>query len=166
MTFPLSLVTPYTAVLKHIRLSALERGKLRRIYFYWICNTIECYEWFGEMLQEVERDLRHQHVVLTLRIYLTQWSMDEVPDILRNNDDERDIYTGLKSKTMYGRPNFNADFQSIMKEKWKEKHRRCIGVFVCGPKPLVVQLRRLCMRLNDYNGAERRVHFHLNKENF
>ena len=140
--------------------------QLHRIYFYWICNTTASYEWFAEMLQEVERDLRHRNIRLTLKIYLTQWSMSAVPGIWENDRHERDLYTGLEAKTLYGRPNFNQDFQSIVHEHVTAREVQHIGVFVCGPVPLVTQLRRLCMKMNERKVSDHMVRFYLNKENF
>ena len=167
--FSFSLVTPYAAILKHIRSSQAEHIRLRRVYFYWICNTTSCYEWFAEMLQQLEHDLHDRVHFLTYNIYLTQWSMTEARAIIRNNTDERDIWIGLQSKTHYGKPNFDIDFQSIVNEDWKIKQQqrdRDIGVFVCGPKPLVKQLQQLCIKMNDNYESTNNVHFYLNKENF
>ncbi|CAF3738707.1 unnamed protein product [Rotaria sordida] len=159
-------VTPYAAILKHIRSSQSNHARLRRVYFYWICNTTSCYEWFAEMLQEIERDFRDRINFLTYNIYLTKWSIGQARAVIRSNTDERDIWTGLESKTHYGRPNFNVDFQDIINEDWQMTQKRHIGVFVCGPKPLVKELQCLCIKINDYHSSTNRVHFYLNKENF
>ncbi len=118
------------------------------------------------MLQELERELRDRVNFLTYNIYLTQWSMTEARAVIQNNAEERDIWTGLQAKTYYGRPNFDVDFQSIVNEDWNKKHKRDIGVFVCGPKPLVKQLQRLCIKMNDSSISKNKIHFYLNKENF
>jgi hypothetical protein len=152
--------------LKHIRSSQSSHTRLRRVYFYWICNTVSCYGWFAEMLQELERHLRNRKHFFTSKIYLTRWSANEVRAIIEHDTDECDIWTGLQSKTHYGRPNFDLDFQSIINEDWKIKRQRDIGVFVCGPKPLVKQLQRLCITINDSEISRNKVHFYLNKENF
>ncbi|UJR14488.1 hypothetical protein I4U23_001484 [Adineta vaga] len=159
-------VTPYAAILKHIRSSQSSHARLRRVYFYWICNTTSCYEWFAEMLQELERDLRDRRNFLTYNIYLTQWSMGQMRAVIQNNTDDRDIWTGLESKTHYGRPNFDVDFQGIINEDWQMAEKRDIGVFVCGPTPLVKQLQRLCIKINDQHSSTNKVQFYLNKENF
>ncbi|CAF0816413.1 unnamed protein product [Adineta ricciae] len=159
-------VTPYAAILKHIRSSQSSHTRLRRVYFYWICNTTSCYEWFAEMLQQLERDLRDRGNFLTYNIYLTQWSMGQMRAVIQNNADERDIWTGLESKTHYGRPNFDVDFQSMINEDWQMNGKREVGVFVCGPKQLVKQLQRLCIKINDHHSSTNQVQFYLNKENF
>jgi hypothetical protein len=119
------------------------------------------------MLQQLESDLRDQNNFLTYKIYLTQWSMGQARAVIQNNTDERDIWTGLESKTHYGRPNFDVDFQGIINEDWgMTEQQRDIGVFVCGPQPLVKQLQRLCIRINDRSSTKNKVQFYLNKENF
>lgn len=160
------LVTPYAAILKHIRSCQANQVRLRRVYFYWMCNTTSCYEWFAEMLQQLERDLRDRENLLTYHIYLTQWSIGQARAVIKNNTDERDIWTGLQSKTFYGRPNFEVDFQTMINEDWGIGVKREVGVFVCGPKPLVKQLQRLCIKINDQHSATNNVRFYLNKENF
>ena len=159
-------MTPYAAILKHIRSSQSSTTRLRRVYFYWICNTTSCYEWFAEMLQQLERDLRDRNHFLTYHIYLTQWSLGQARAVVQNNNDERDIWTGLESKTFYGRPNFEVDFQGIIDEDWQMTGKRDIGVFVCGPKPLVQQLQGICIKINDQSSSTKNVRFYLNKENF
>jgi len=152
--------------LKHIRSCQTNQVRLCRIYFYWICNTTSCYEWFAEMLQQLEHDLRDRGNLLTYHIYLTQWSLGQARAVIQNHADERDIWTGLESKTLYGRPNFEVDFQNIINEEWTKPSRRELGVFVCGPKPLVHQLQRLCIQLNEQYSSVKNFRFYLNKENF
>jgi hypothetical protein len=131
-----------------------------------MCNTTSCYEWFAQMLQEIERELRNRPNFLTYNIYLTQWSMTQARAVIKNNADDRDIWTGLESKTLYGRPNFEADFQSMIDEDWDIKNQKDIGVFVCGPKALAKQLQRLCITMNDSSRSQNKARFYLNKENF
>ena len=159
-------MTPYAAILKHIRSCQTNQVRLRRIYFYWMCNTTSCYEWFAEMLQQLEQELRDRGNLLTYHIYLTQWSIGQARAVIQNNFDERDIWTGLESKTYYGRPNFEVDFQNIINEDWGMTEKRHIGVFVCGPQTLVKQLQRLCIKINDHSSTKNNVCFYLNKENF
>ena len=160
------LVTPYAAILKHIRSSQADHARLRRVYFYWVCNTTACYEWFAQMLQELERELRDRANFLTYKIYLTQWSMSEARAAVEHDPDERDIWTGLQAKTHYGRPKFETDFQAMVDEDWDTTGKRDIGVFVCGPVALTKQLQRLCIKMNDRSVSNNTVHFYLNKENF
>ncbi|CAF4628797.1 unnamed protein product [Rotaria sp. Silwood1] len=159
-------VTPYASILKHIRSSQTDHKRLRHVYFYWICNTTSCYEWFAQMLLKLELELCNRTHFLTYNIYLTKWSMIETRAIIKNNNEQCDIWTGLQTKTYYGKPNFDIDFQSIINEDLNIKTKRDIGVFVCGPNQLVKQLQRLCIKMNDSNISKNKVQFYLNKENF
>lgn len=118
------------------------------------------------MLQELERELHDRPNFLTYNIYLTQWSMSQARAVIKNDGDARDIWTGLESKTLYGRPNFDADFLTMIDEDWNIKTQRDIGVFVCGPKPLAKQLQKLCIKMNESPQAKNAARFYLNKENF
>jgi NADPH oxidase len=131
-----------------------------------MCNTTACYEWFAHMLQEIELNLRSRPNFLSYNIYLTQWSMTQARAVIKNDRETRDIWTGLQSKTQYGRPNFEADFQAIIDEDWNIKTRRDIGVFVCGPEVLAKQLQQICIKMNDSSRSQNRARFYLNKENF
>jgi hypothetical protein len=118
------------------------------------------------MLKETERELRIQKIFLTLRIYLTRWSLSAVPGIIGNDRDERDIYTNLRAKTLYGKPNFSMDFQNIISDNMSAQSRQNIGVFVCGPQLLISELRRTCMKMNHHSISMGKVRFYLNKEIF
>ncbi|CAF4007947.1 unnamed protein product, partial [Rotaria sp. Silwood1] len=76
-------VTPYTSILKHIRSLQTDHKRLRHVYFYWICNTTLCYEWFAQMLRKLERELCNRTHFLTYNIYLTKLSMIETRAIIK-----------------------------------------------------------------------------------
>ena len=118
------------------------------------------------MLQELEREFHDRPDFLKYHIYLTQWSMGQARQVIATHQDTHDVWTGLESKTQYGRPNFEVDFQSIIDENWGMEGKRHIGVFVCGPKPLAKQLQALCITFNERTTSRNDVEFYLNKENF
>lgn len=149
-----------------MQLSRSKKNRVNKIYFYWICSTTVCYEWFADMLCEVERDLRARNISLTLKMCLTKWSPNQLPSIIDNVAEDRDIYTGLKAKTFYGRPSFYTDFRAIAREHVEMSVEQSIGVFVCGPKAMSDELRRICVRINDHTITKGRVRLYLNKENF
>ncbi|CAF0939291.1 unnamed protein product [Didymodactylos carnosus] len=152
-------VTPYAAILKHIRSIQTPNARLVRVYFYWICNTTDAFEWFGDLLQQLEHEINRPNFLI-YKIFLTKWSLNEAKAVVRNHDDTRDLWTGLQQKTYYGRPNFDQDFSLIKDESQQNSD---IGVFVCGPKQLANQLQRLCIK---HNRNEKNINFYLNKENF
>jgi NADPH oxidase 2 len=53
-----------------------------------------------------------------------------------------DPITGLKAKTLYGRPNLDKLFQS-----WTSQYNgKSIGLFYCGPKHLGRELKWKCIK--------------------
>jgi hypothetical protein len=162
----LFIVTPYTSILKEICGSEKMGTRMHGIDFYWICNDTRCYEWFGAMLRDVERQLRERKIDLRLKIYLTRWANEVIPSIVQNHVHDRDLFTGLESKTQYGRPNFSLEFQSLVHEHERGARRQSIGVFVCGPTTLTRELARLCREFNARKRNGGNVRFYLNKENF
>jgi len=72
---------------------------------------------------------------------------------------EQDQFTGLKSPTYFGRPNWKMIF-----EEKKQAHRGTdVGVFFCGPPVLSKQLYKFCTKSTDSASGTR---FRFHKENF
>ena len=165
-------VTPYASILKDIghRLSVAgvrSALKLRKVYFFWICSTIDSFEWFGELLQHLEINLREPNAssddsFLEYKIYLTRgWSLKEAKQIAVNHGDSYDLFTGLQQKTNYGRPNFDLFFKELLASRENKSRSLESGVFFCGPPQLSKELHILCNRYSSEN-----VKFVYNKENF
>ena len=162
--------TPYSSVLKHI--SYMLRFKktlteLNKVYFFWICPSIDTFEWFGEMLKNLEDELdasgQNLNNLLEYKIYLTRgWSLREAKQIAVNENDTFDLFTGLKAKTNYGRPNFDLFFKELSSSiTTSNNDKETVGVFFCGPKELSSQLHKYS---NLYSNNT--VRFIYNKENF
>jgi len=135
-------VTPYASILKHIWHILNQNNKrntLRKIYFIWICPSIDTFEWFGTLLKNLETEMsnKNQNDLLEYKIYLTKgWSLKEAREIAENNVDMYDLFTGLHQKTNYGRPNFELFFKELAFKNTISEHERSpnkkIGVFFCG----------------------------------
>lgn len=161
-------VTPYSSILKHIWYMACRDTeiKLKKIYFFWICPNIDTFEWFGQLLYDLEKKMKRKtdnsEQLLEYKIYLTKgWSMKEAKQITLNNEDDRDLFTGLEQKTHYGRPNFDLFFQELAIQKATDSGLHDIGVFFCGPPILSKDLHKFCNKHSNEN-----VRFYYNKESF
>ena len=67
---------------------------------------------------------------------------------------------GLHQKTNYGRPNWDAVFETVA----EDHPETSVGVFFCGPKVLSTTLHQAC---NKHSKSEvSGTHFFYNKENF
>eukprot|EP01137_Pigoraptor_chileana_P024879 Opistho-2@93528 len=158
-------VTPFASVLKSIwyRLqNPTATLKLRKVYFVWICREKEAFEWFSDLLDAME-----QHLIetgnaefLDARIYLTEsLKADDVKNIMMHNDAATDTITGLRAKTLFGRPHWEKIFGDVA----DAHHGTDIGVFFCGPKILSTQLHINCNRFTNINTNTKFRYF---KENF
>ena len=93
--------------------------------------------------------------LLELSCYLTSKLTDKQALYLHllNQTSGPDPITGLKSKTNYGRPNFEKLFKN-----WSKKFEgKAVGVFYCGPKQLGLKLKWFCIK---QSGNETNFKFH------
>ncbi|CDQ91353.1 unnamed protein product [Oncorhynchus mykiss] len=74
-----------------------------------------------------------------------------------HHEAENDPITGLKQKTLYGKPNWDNEFTTIGTKHPEKK----VGVFLCGPTQLADVLEKQCL-----SHSEAGVKFIFNKENF
>eukprot|EP00128_Syssomonas_multiformis_P015060 Colp12_sorted_trinity150504_noHs@17901 len=159
-------VTPFASILKSIWYRLLDPNtalRMRKVYFFWICRDKDAFEWFADLLDALEQQLEQQHFndFLTFNIYLTeQLKQNEVKNIMLNDEQNCDAITGLRSKTLFGRPNWDREFEAMSKQHAGGK----IGVFFCGPAVLSKALAGFCTKYTspDENGTR----FVYNKENF
>ncbi|XP_006817487.1 NADPH oxidase 2-like, partial [Saccoglossus kowalevskii] len=159
-------VTPFASILKSIWYKYLNPDfelKLQKVYFYWICPDTNAFEWFSDLLQYLETQMKEQGKAefLDYNIYLTRgWNRNQARNIYLHEGDSSDIVTGLAQKTLYGRPNWDQVFPAISNAHPSKN----VGVFFCGPKVLSSTLHKKC---NEYSTIKADgARFHYNKENF
>lgn len=159
-------VTPYSSILKHVWYMASKDVdiRLKKIYFFWICSSIDTFEWFGHLLNDLEQKMKRktERNLLEYKLYLTRgWSLREAKQIAVNHEDDYDLFTGLEQKTHYGRPNFDAFFQELANKNLEKGIKEDVGVFFCGPRQLSKNLHKVCNMYSNENAT-----FYYNKENF
>jgi len=161
-------VTPFASILKTIRhrleqrsKNQVEKGKeitIKKVHFYWINRDKESFEWFSDLLQDLER--QNIDNFLEINVYLTERVTKEqdIKQMMESeNEGGKDSITGLESKTQYGRPPWEKVFLEHS-EIYKDKE---IGVFFCGPKVLSKNLYKMCKKNTKGN-----TKFVYKKENF
>ncbi|NWI36166.1 CY24B protein, partial [Picathartes gymnocephalus] len=158
-------VTPFASVLKSVWYKYCHDAtnlKLKKIYFYWLCRDTHAFEWFADLLQSLEAQMqeRNNAEFLSYNIYLTGWDETQATHFVVHHEEEKDVITGLKQKTLYGRPNWENEFKIIA---GKHPGSR-IGVFLCGPEGLADTLSK--QSISNSEADPRGVHFIFNKENF
>ncbi|XP_075446417.1 NADPH oxidase 2 [Ascaphus truei] len=158
-------VTPFASVLKSVWYKYCNDAttlRLKKIYFYWLCRETQAFEWFADLLQSLETQMQERDNAdfLSYNIYLTGWDESQATAFTLHHDEEKDVITGLKQKTLYGRPNWENEFKTIGSTHQSSR----IGVFLCGPEALAETLSKQC--IGNSNADPRGVHFIFNKENF
>lgn len=165
-------VTPFASILKHIwyRQKKGNLGALRRVEFFWVCRDTPSFGWFQSLLQEVEAAQMDPNF-LRINIYLTQKIADDMLWNIAVNDAgaQYDPLTLLRSRTMYGRPDWKAIYgrirMAIEAGSYLPGHSSAlksrVGTYFCGPNPLAKAVREAAMAENSST-----VKFSFAKEHF
>jgi len=154
-------VTPFASILKHMfnKRDIWRDLYVKSIHFFWITPDLKAFEWFRDMLRDLERcggDL------LTYHIFLTRgWDPKRANSIARHHQEEQyDEFSNLETRTQFGRPNWVKELSNIAAKSGDAR----VGVFLCGPKPLAKELKQACVEVNDGLDTGPRLYF--NKEHF
>ncbi|GAO51821.1 hypothetical protein G7K_5912-t1 [Saitoella complicata NRRL Y-17804] len=158
-------VTPFASILKSIwyRVGGLGkkgRGRLAKVYFFWVIRDFGSLEWFRSLLLAIEaQDIGHLieiHTYLTLKI-----KPDDAQNIMIQDAGATvDAITGLRSPTNFGRPDWDRVFESV-----RSLHPATdVGVFFCGPEVLSKTLHNKCNEWSEPGKDGTR--FVYGKENF
>ncbi len=151
-------VTPFASILRSLlaRHVSKERTKVETVKFVWLNRGQASFDWFGDLLSDLEE--QGAKGFFDLRIYLTNASVSPSGGLARigmdlvHKDSKRDLTTGLKSKTRFGRPDWDALFEEFSSKRGPGTS----SVFFCGPAPLAAEVR----------AAARHYGFRFRKENF
>jgi NADPH oxidase len=153
-------VTPFAAILKAIKYG-IEQGscKVQRVEFFWTNRDSQAFEWFIELLADLEKKCPF----LEINLFFTGTLMaDQVRAIMFNDSKgptQQDALTGLNARTTFGRPDFNVIFAS----KAQQYQGRTVGVFYCGPPAISKTLYEMCGK---YTSMGSKTRFEYHKENF
>ncbi|MGO8693832.1 MAG: ferric reductase-like transmembrane domain-containing protein [Rectinemataceae bacterium] len=151
-------VTPFASILRSIlyRREHGEELKLQKVYFFWLNRGRRSFEWFTDMLAEIEE--AGMSSFIELNIYLTDAEIDATSGLVKIGMDllgkreSHDLTTGLKTITTFGHP----DWQGIFSEISRHQKYYGVDVYYCGPYPLAQIVKH----------AARRCGFRFRKENF
>ncbi len=144
-------VTPFASILESIVLRANgrseRRGVIERAHFFWLNRDRYSFEWFAALLAELER--LDGAGVLDLNIWMTggragaeSTALELAREVARDAGD-RDLFTGLRSHTRKGQPDWAKELQAIAQRHAPDK----VDVFFCGPPGLARTIRREAVRL-------------------
>ena len=144
-------VTPFASILKSILYRNQHHSSninLEKVHFYWLNREQKAFEWFVELLSEIEAEDTNK--IFDINLYLTgaQQKSDMksstlfVAMDLLHFQTQVDLITGLKSQTKTGRPDWDQIFHDLATKYAPHK----VDVFFCGPPGLSTQLKSLCTK--------------------
>lgn len=143
-------VTPFASVLQSIRLRRQAPGAaevLAKVHFVWMSGDQHAFEWFTELLSELEATDREG--LFDIHIYFTGARADMAGDTLDlaravlADHTCSDVVTGLRARTRFGRPDFDALLAAFASSPGLPPPE----VFLCGPAPLARSVGQACARL-------------------
>ena len=160
-------VTPWASVLKNIynmRAGPNPPRRLKRVEFIWVTRSIESFEWFQTLLSSLEQqsamaaERSGGPEFLRIHTYLTQRvDQNTAANIYLNTvGNNLDPLTELRTKTQYGRPDFDRLFgamrdglmdQSYMdvgEAKLTAATKCSVGVYICGPSAAAREIKSAC----------------------
>lgn len=124
---------------------------LRKVDFFWINREQRSFEWFVSLLSQLEIEQAEQggamerfldmHMYITSALQKTDMKAVGLQLALEllHQKSKRDLITGLKTRTIAGRPNWDKVFRDISNNR---KGR--VTVFFCGPPQLSKILKQKC----------------------
>ncbi len=143
-------VTPFASLLQSLQLQRARGSaglRLKRLHFVWISREQDSFEWFTQLLGELEASNTGRW--LDIHIYFTaarpdmEGSMLELARTILHEQSGTDLITGLHSRTHFGRPDFHALLTSFAAEPGLPRP----DVFFCGPEALARDLGGTCQSL-------------------
>ncbi|XP_045463309.1 dual oxidase [Harmonia axyridis] len=163
-------VTPYASILNDLVFGTSTNRysgvSCKKVYFLWICPSHKHFEWFIDVLRDVERkDVTN---VLEIHIFITQFfhkfDLRTTMLYICENHFQRlsktSIFTGLKAVNHFGRPDMTSFLKFVQK---RHSYVSKIGVFSCGPRPLTKSVMSSC---DDVNKGRKLPYFVHHFENF
>lgn len=146
-------VTPFASVLESMVLRAGGEGdsakpsRLERAHFFWLNRDQYSFEWFAELLRDLEKrdgkGLLDIHLCMTgARAGASALGVELARQLMRD-EGRSDMITGLRTFTHTGPPDWARLLGSIATRH--APHR--VDVFFCGPPGLARKLEPICQKL-------------------
>lgn len=148
-------VTPYASILNDLVFGTSTNRysgvACKKVYFIWICPSHRSFEWFIDVLRDVERkDVTN---VLEMHIFITQFfhkfdlrtTMLYICENHFQRLSKRSLFTGLTATNHFGRPDMTAFLKFVQR---KHSYVSSVGVFSCGPRAVTYANSAACEEVN------------------
>ncbi|UYV75196.1 bli-3 [Cordylochernes scorpioides] len=149
-------VTPYASILNDLVFGTSTNRysgvACKKVYFLWICPSHRHFEWFIDVLRDVER--RDVTNVLEIHIFITQFfhkfDLRTTMLYICENHFQRisncSLFTGLKAVNHFGRPDMTAFLKFVQQQ---HSYVSKVGVFSCGPVTMTKSVTAACETVNN-----------------
>nr|XP_015923608.1 dual oxidase isoform X2 [Parasteatoda tepidariorum] len=151
-------VTPYASILNDLVFGTSTNRysgvACKKVYFLWVCPSHRDFEWFIDVLRDVER--KDVTKVLEVHIFVTQFfhKFDLRTTMLyicenhfQRISNRRSIFTGLKAVNHFGRPDMSSFLKFVQHQ---HSYVSKVGVFSCGPSALTNSVSAACQSVNNH----------------
>ncbi|CAL8138364.1 unnamed protein product [Orchesella dallaii] len=136
-------VTPFASILKDVAANQNPRS-CKKIYFIWVTRTQKQFEWMVDIIREIENCQ-----IISVHLFITQtYQKFDMRTVLLyicerhfQRVNNKSLFTGLRSVTHFGRPNFVSMFKTLTKVHPNVKK---FGVFSCGPFGMTKNVDEAC----------------------
>ncbi|OQV13433.1 NADPH oxidase 5 [Hypsibius exemplaris] len=127
-----------------------QSAHLKKVNFIWVVPNQRSIEWFVELLEQLDAEQSLENdldKLIDIQIYVTSatrmadlyaFALTTALDVFYEKHN-RDLITGIRSRAIPGRPNWQNIFENINRNK-----RGRVSVFYCGPPVLAGVVRRHC----------------------
>jgi predicted ferric reductase len=138
--------TPFASVLSSLaaRHDAGSTGP-ETVHFFWVARTPSCFEWFARQLAG-QLDEDDEHIDMQIHMTAGGTGLDGVALNLAIElcyaQAQRDVVTGLESRTRLGRPDWRTELEEVVQSCGSDD----VDVYFCGPAGLSRDLARECHR--------------------
>ncbi|GFS70288.1 dual oxidase [Nephila pilipes] len=162
-------VTPYASILNDLVFGTSTNRysgvACKKVYFLWICPSHRHFEWFIDVLRDVERkDVTN---VLEVHIFITQFfhkfdlrtTMLYICENHFQRISQRSMFTGLKAVNHFGRPDMTSFLKFVQHQ---HSYVSKVGVFSCGPSALTKSISSACETVNKHRKLPYFLHHYEN----
>jgi hypothetical protein len=119
------------------------KSPFEKLILVWTCRNVQSFKWFQEQLMALETLDYRGWIEIRLFWSVKRVSINTVNQIVMNHSEHRDVLTGLRVKTFFGRP----DWARLLGDVQSVHENFDMGVFACGPVGLTDQLDQICRTL-------------------
>jgi len=161
-------VTPFASIIRSwsLQRDAKEKTKVgknmkvEQLNFYWICRSQEEWHWFIDVLTALLKKDGSGNVKALPGFHFSVFATGEITLA----EVEKSGFGAIlpKENIVFGRPNWRRIYKEV-KDQHDKEH---IGVFLCGPPPVRVQLEEAAQQFSDPKFPQAGTKFSVHAESF